>query len=66
MTKSAKPSYAELQAELTDVMSQLQAEDIDIDEALKLHGQASTLITQLEKHLAGAKLTISKLKVSEK
>lgn len=66
MTKSTKPSYAELQAELTEVMNQLQADDIDIDEALKLHKQASTLIAQLEKHLAQAKLTITKLNASEK
>lgn len=66
MTKSAKPTYAELQSELTEVMSQLQSDDIDIDEALKLHKQASTLIAQLEKHLEQAKLTITKLKASEK
>lgn len=62
MTKSSSDrSYAGLQTELTEVMSKLQAEDIDIDQAIELHKQASTLITQLGEYLKQAKLTITKL-----
>ena len=42
-------------------MMQLQSEDIDIDDAIKLHKQATALIEVLEKHLKTAKLTVTKL-----
>ncbi|MCA9330771.1 exodeoxyribonuclease VII small subunit [Candidatus Saccharibacteria bacterium] len=60
MTKSTK-SYTELREELERVMMQLQSEDIDIDDAIKLHKQATALIEVLEKHLKTAKLTVTKL-----
>lgn len=58
---STKKSYTQLRSELEQVMAELQAETVDIDEAIVLHKKATALIDTLEKHLQTAKLTITKL-----
>jgi exodeoxyribonuclease VII small subunit len=54
-------SYRELQDQLDDVLSQLQAEDVDVDTALKLYEQGQKLVKKLETRLSSAENTIRKL-----
>ena len=53
-------SYRDLKAQLDEVLVKLQAEDIDIDEAIKLHDQGQELIKQLEVYLGSVSDKISK------
>lgn len=57
-----QPTFRELNQQLEEVLGQLQAEDIDVDEALKLHAQGSEILMQLEKRLATAENQVKKLK----
>ena len=59
---AAKKSYGELQAELEEVLLQLQSGELDIDQALKLHKQGEALVAELEAYLADAKNEIEQLK----
>lgn len=59
---ATKKTYGELQAELDDVLLQLQSGDLDIDAALKLHKQGEKLVGELEAYLADAKNEIEQLK----
>jgi len=60
MTKKPQ-SYSELRQRLDNVLLRLQADDIDIDEALKAHQEGTQLIVELEKHLKQTKTKITKL-----
>jgi len=53
-------SYRNLKLQLDEILARLQAEDIDIDEAIKLHGQGQKLIEQLEVYLGSVSDKISK------
>ena len=55
-------SYRELQAELDDVLEQLQSSELDIDKALELYRKGQASISQLEKYLQTAKNEIEHLK----
>lgn len=44
-------NYQNLKIQLDDILSKLQSEGIDIDEAIKLHEQGQKLISELEKYL---------------
>lgn len=57
-----QPSYTELNQQLEEVLAKMQAEDIDVDEALKLHAQGQKLIKQLSDKLDLAENEIKKLK----
>lgn len=57
-----QPTFRELNEQLETILAQLQAEDLDVDEALKLHEQGKKVISELEKRLATAQLKITKLK----
>lgn len=57
-----KKSYSELQAQLDEVLVQLQSGELDIDAALRLHKQGEQLVTELEAYLAEAKNEIEHLK----
>ena len=57
-----KKSYRELQAELDDVLEQLQSAELDIDKALELYKKGQASISQLEKYLQTAKNEIEHLK----
>jgi len=56
-----KPTFRELSDQLDEVLAKLQADDVDVDEALTLHEQGTKLITELEKRLAAAEHTVRKL-----
>jgi len=55
-------SYAELNAELEEVMATLQHEDIDVDQAMEAYQKGMTLVAQLEIYLREAENKITKLK----
>lgn len=59
---ASKKSYRELQAELDDVLEQLQSAELVIDKALKLYNTGQACISQLEKYLQTAKNEIETLK----
>lgn len=48
--------------ELENIMVKLQAEDIDVDEALKLYERGLELVKQLDKYLKTAENTVQELK----
>lgn len=58
---TTKKGYRELQAELDDVLSQLQSSELDIDNALQLYKQGKKLVQQLEDYLKTAKNEIQHL-----
>jgi exodeoxyribonuclease VII small subunit len=60
-----EPTFSELSHQLEAVIAQLQAEDVDVDEALKLHEQGTKLLTQLEKRLASAEHKVTTLKAKK-
>ena len=64
MTKSkiATLSYQTLKAELDTVLSELQREDLDVDQALKHYQQGLELVKQLESYLQGAENQVKQLK----
>lgn len=59
---SAKKSYREHQAELDQVINQLQTAELDIDKALELYKQGEKLVKELENYLKTAKNEIEHLK----
>lgn len=61
MAKTAK-TYQELSRELDDVLTRLQADDVDVDQALQLHEQGQQLVKQLEAMLADAENKVTELK----
>ncbi len=54
---------ADLSQELDDILSKLQAEDINVDTALELYQRGITVTEQLETYLKTAENKITKLKV---
>jgi exodeoxyribonuclease VII small subunit len=62
MTSKTSPTYRELSDQLETILARLQADDIDVDEALALHEQGTKLIEQLEARLTDADLKIKQLK----
>jgi exodeoxyribonuclease VII small subunit len=62
MTTKTTPTYRELSDQLETILARLQADDIDVDEALALHEQGSKLIAQLEARLTDAEHTVKQLK----
>ncbi len=58
----AEKTYRQLQTELDEAMAKLQADDLDVDEALELYDQASKLISQLQKKLKQAENKLNKIK----
>ena len=57
-------NYQELSKELDTILAQLQTDDFDIDEALKLYERGITISKQLETYLKDAENTVTKLKAS--
>ena len=62
MAASIEPTFRELSDQLEDVLAQLQADDVDVDQALKLHEQGNKLLGQLEKRLKAAEHKVKTLK----
>lgn len=63
MTKPDK-TYAQLKAELDELLELLQSEDIDIDEAVERYQRGTELVKLLETKLKQAKSKVTKLKVN--
>ncbi len=61
-TNKAK-TYQELSRELDDVMRQLQAEDIDIEAAVRAYERGMTIVAELEKQLKTAENKVKKIKL---
>jgi exodeoxyribonuclease VII small subunit len=57
-------NYQELSTELDTILAQLQTDDFDIDEALKLYERGIAITKQLESYLKNAENTVTKLKAS--
>lgn len=57
-----KADYQTLRAELDEVMAKLQADNLDVDEAIKLYERGLTLVKDLENYLKTAENTVQKLK----
>lgn len=56
-----KRSYQELRAELDNLLDAIQDPEVDIDEALELHGKAQMVIKDIEKYLEESELKIKRL-----
>lgn len=61
-----QPTFRELNQQLEDILAQLQTDDIDVDEALKLHEQGTKLLDQLEKRLTAAEHKVKSLRAKQK
>lgn len=53
-------SLAALQAELDEVLAQMQSEDIDVEQALVLHDKGQKLADLIEERLKTVKLQIDR------
>lgn len=54
--------YKELSQELDQLITKLQSEDVDIDEALVLYERGMTIAEQLQKYLKEAENKVTKIK----
>ncbi len=70
MAKSTQPTYEQLKAELDEVMSALQQDDLDVDKALAYYQQGLELVQALENYLKTAENKVvelqSKFKIDSK
>lgn len=60
---SKKTDYKALNQELDDILVRLQAEDLDVDEAVKLYERGIAITKELEAYLRQAENTVAKIKV---
>ncbi len=60
--KKSAVNYQELQAELEQIMLDLQRDDLDVDTALKRYERGLTIIKALETYLETAENKVSQLK----
>jgi len=58
----AKPTYQELKAELDTIMTELQREDLDVDEALESYKRGLELVKQLQAYLKTAENSLTELR----
>lgn len=64
MKQDTKIDYAALQSELDQLLSEMQREDADVDQALKHYARGLEIIQQLEAYLHTAENTVQELKAS--
>lgn len=57
-------NYRSLQAELTQILAQLDNPDLDIDQAIKHYERGMVIVRQLDKYLTTAQNKINKVKAS--
>lgn len=57
-----KPSYQELNGQLEALLSQLQSDQIDIDQAVIVYEQAMKVLKKMEAHLKAAKNNVHVIK----
>lgn len=62
MTKEV--NYQELSTELDTILAQLQTDDFNIDEAIKLYERGIQISKELESYLKTAQNKVTKLKAS--
>lgn len=62
MTKDI--DYTGLSAELDELLTKLQSEDIQVDQALKLYERGIEITKQLETYLKNAENTVQKVKAT--
>jgi exodeoxyribonuclease VII small subunit len=55
-------TYQEMKRQLDDIIARLESDDVDIDEAAKLHEEGQKLATQIEKYLQKVKSKIDIIK----
>lgn len=55
-------TYNQLQKELDQLISKLQDDELDIDEAVSTYQAATAIIEDMQKHLKTAKNKLSKVK----
>jgi exodeoxyribonuclease VII small subunit len=55
-------TYKEMAAELDAFMQDLQSDNLDVDEAVKVYESASKLISQMEAYLQKTENKITKIK----
>lgn len=56
-----KQNYSDLQAQLDEVMAKIQAEDLDVEEAIRLYKKGQELIAKIETYLGEAEVSIKKV-----
>ncbi len=61
MVKPKQPNYEKLQEELETILSELQREDLDVDQALKHYERGLELVRQLEDYLKNAENKVREL-----
>lgn len=61
-SKSSHASYQDMQAELDNIMQELQRDDIDVDKALEHYQRGLELVKDLEAYLKTAENKITELK----
>ncbi len=63
MATKKTDSYLELSQELDEIVLQLQAENIDIEQAVKNYERGMAIISELEKQLKSAENKVKKIKL---
>lgn len=61
----ATKSYKQLSAELADILSRLEAGDLDIEDAVKSYEQGLAIVARLEASLKQAENTVTELKAAQ-
>lgn len=56
-----KELYRDLRAQLDEVVEQMQAPDVDIEQALEHYKKGQELVKKLEIHLEQAKIEVEKI-----
>lgn len=56
------PDYKTMMAELTQLLADMQSDDVDVDEALAKYERGQQLVHELEDYLEKAENTITKHK----
>ena len=57
-------NYQQLSGQLEELLASLQQPNVDVDEALKLYGQAQLIIEKLETYLKIAENKIKNIKLN--
>lgn len=62
----SKFSYVKEKAKLSEILANLEREDLDIDEAVQLYKKGQIIISNLEKYLSYAENKVKKLRPKPK
>lgn len=64
MNKKAEKTYSELKSELDEIMSNMQNDELDVEQMTKQYERGMEIIKQLESHLKSAENKVHKIKKS--